>query len=520
VSGPGQIAEAVEQFRGVTVEAWLCCPGDGGTCPETLPFQRLSGAPGDSAGGGRRWRPMSGRDLLAWHQEQRGPPSGRGAPEPRAVLCGRVPHAHAASAAEWVTGFPPARAPRLPPPTPPTPPTPAQPSQPRPLAGYQAGAGGTGGVAGVAGVAGGLVAAGGAAGATEEEEEEEVAGGVRGGAMVEFQRGVLAGAGSASVREALSAGTSIFAGGGGALVTADGHHAVVLHADECVEEGFELAVETAKLSVEAADWLRDPEHPGSARAHSMVVRAVEACVEGSGVDGAGVVTSILHEVEEWGPVCRAVFGVIGGILVASERGRANEHNRARFFERMVNLGRSLLEVRAAFVHREPPQMLPLFHTLRAALGFVQTFDARSGLMRLLKSGSDKAAFEALDRALTQHCTDMSIFLQAAAYQDEHALLREIVQRVGGLAAIQTHPDLAQRVEALAAAQEEGAARDRALAALLQQLVDRLPPRPAAPLPAPVAADSGAAGGDARGGAVAGADADAALQASAAQPPQD
>jgi hypothetical protein len=36
------------------------------------------------------------------------------------------------------------------------------------------------------------------------------------------------------------------------------------------------------VSVEAAEWLRDHEHPGSARTTSMVVRAVEACVEGTG----------------------------------------------------------------------------------------------------------------------------------------------------------------------------------------------------------------------------------------------
>eukprot|EP00290_Baffinella_frigidus_P042815 CAMPEP_0180293432 /NCGR_PEP_ID=MMETSP0988-20121125/17488_1 /TAXON_ID=697907 /ORGANISM="non described non described, Strain CCMP2293" /LENGTH=376 /DNA_ID=CAMNT_0022269995 /DNA_START=1 /DNA_END=1127 /DNA_ORIENTATION=- len=291
--------------------------------------------------------------------------------------------------------------------------------------------------------------------------------------MVEFERGVVAGAGTGG-KAALASGISIFGGVGGELVAADGHHSVALHADECVEEGFEIAVEFAKVSVEAAEWLRDHEHPGSARTTSMVVRAVEACVEGTGLDGGGIVTSILQEVEEWGPVCRAVFGVIGGILVASERGKSNEHNRARFFERMVNLGRSLLEVRSAFVHREPPQMLPLFHTLRAALAFIQTFDQRSGIMRAIKSGSDKSAFEHFDRALSSHCTDMSIYLQAAAYQDEHALLRDIVQRVGGIQAIQSNPDLEERLEQLALAQEAQADRQRHLTTLLTQILERLP----------------------------------------------
>ena len=73
-------------------------------------------------------------------------------------------------------------------------------------------------------------------------------------------------------------------------------------------------------------------------------------------------------------------------------------------------------------------------------------------MRAIKSGSDKSAFERFDTALSAHCTDMSIYLQAAAYQDEHALLRDIVQRVGGIQAIQSNPDLEEKLDQLTLAQ--------------------------------------------------------------------
>ena len=61
---------------------------------------------------------------------------------------------------------------------------------------------------------------------------------------------------------------------------------------------------------------------------------------------------------------------------------------------------------------------------------------------------------ALSLSLTHtHALTLShTFGQAAAYQDEHALLRDIVQRVGGIQAIQSNPDLEEKLDQLTLAQ--------------------------------------------------------------------
>jgi len=188
----------------------------------------------------------------------------------------------------------------------------------------------------------------------------------------------------------------------------------------------------------------------------------------------------MSEVEYWAPVCTAVFGVLGAIFVASERGKSNEYNRQRFYERMVSVGRSLLEVRATFSHAPPPQMQPLLLTLESSLRFIKTFDDRSWIMRALKSGSDKAAFERFDAALTGYCSDMSISLQATAYRDEHAALREIVDRIGGLETLARAPQLQRRIEDLARIQEEQMSQQQQLASMLQILIEQRVLTPASP----------------------------------------
>ena len=134
---------------------------------------------------------------------------------------------------------------------------------------------------------------------------------------------------------------------------------------------------------------------------------------------------VLHEVEEWAPVCKAVFGVIGACLVASGRGKANEAERRRFYERMVSLGKTLMQVRGSFAHNPPPQMEDLLTTLKSALVWIETFDGRGWFMRALKSSADKDALKSFNDSITALCSDMSISLQAAAHRDEHMVLRHM-----------------------------------------------------------------------------------------------
>ena len=77
-------------------------------------------------------------------------------------------------------------------------------------------------------------------------------------------------------------------------------------------------------------------------------------------------------------MCRAVFGVIGACLVASGRGKANEVERQRFHQRMVSLGRTLMQVRDTFAHNPPPQMEGLLVTLKR-----QNFSEVNFLLNLL-----------------------------------------------------------------------------------------------------------------------------------------
>jgi len=204
-------------------------------------------------------------------------------------------------------------------------------------------------------------------------------------------------------------------------------------------DGVEFGKEVSACAEEFALYMRDPMNPSQAKTeNNLILQAVTACSAGALEEREvhSVLSEMIHEVEEWAPVCRAVFGVIGAILVASERGKANEIERHRIYERMINLGRSLLQIRSTFRHQPPPQMEALLRTLKSALSFIEIFDGRGWFMRALKSASDKSALESFHHAISAHCTDMSLSLQATAYRDEHLILNEVVERIAWLQALQ------------------------------------------------------------------------------------
>ena len=198
--------------------------------------------------------------------------------------------------------------------------------------------------------------------------------------------------------------------------------------DEWVDEGVEVAHYGAIAAGSLAEYMSDPLHPDQlAVQDNLVMEALTACCGTAGeVEGMhGFMAEVLHEVEEWAPVCRAVFGVIGACLVATGRGKANETERRRFHERMVSLAKTLMQVRGTFAHNPPPQMEGLLITLKGALVWMETFDGRGWFMRALKSSADKEALKSFNDSITALCSDMSISLQAAAHRDEHMVLRQM-----------------------------------------------------------------------------------------------
>ena len=198
--------------------------------------------------------------------------------------------------------------------------------------------------------------------------------------------------------------------------------------DEWVEEGVEMANYGAMAAGSLAEYMSDPLHPDQlAVQDNLVIEALTACCsDAREVEGMhGFMAEVLHEVEEWAPVCRAVFGVIGACLVATGRGKANETERRRFHERMVSLAKTLMQVRGTFAHNPPPQMEGLLITLKGALVWMETFDGRGWFMRALKSSADKEALKSFNDSITALCSDMSISLQAAAHRDEHMVLRQM-----------------------------------------------------------------------------------------------
>jgi len=194
-------------------------------------------------------------------------------------------------------------------------------------------------------------------------------------------------------------------------------------------EGFEFAVESAKETQDLVQYMENPLIMGEDGdlQNSLVMQAITACCGSPDeIEGVhGFIVEVLHEAEEWAPVCKAVFGVIGACLVASGRGMANDVERKLFYERMVSLGRTLMQVRDTFAHNPPPQMDGLLMTLKTALNWIETFDGRGWFMKALKSSSDKEALQNFNHAITAHCTDMSLSLQATAHRDEHMVLREM-----------------------------------------------------------------------------------------------
>ena len=198
--------------------------------------------------------------------------------------------------------------------------------------------------------------------------------------------------------------------------------------DEWVEEGVEMANYGAIAAGSLAEYMSDPLHPDQlAVQDNLVLEALTACCsDAREVEGMhGFMAEVLHEVEEWAPVCRAVFGVIGACLVATGRGKANETERRRFHERMVSLAKTLMQVRGTFAHNPPPQMEGLLITLKGALVWMETFDGRGWFMRALKSSADRDALKSFNDSITALCSDMSISLQAAAHRDEHMVLRQM-----------------------------------------------------------------------------------------------
>ena len=277
----------------------------------------------------------------------------------------------------------------------------------------------------------------------------------------------------AGVEEYVTRGAASARGNGGdrastALVAVAGH-GVNGYVDRWKTSQVMHYGEYAAHNIETfSGFLVDPYTHKVSEENMAVLAAVGACFGGD----EQVVGGILMEVDDWAPVCKGVLGLLGSVIVAVERGKSNEGNRKRFYTRLVALGRSLLDVRRVFVHAPPPQMDALLDTLKSALSFITTFDQRSWLMRALRSGSDKALFDDLDRRLSQLCTDMSISLHATAYNDEHEALREVVDKLGGLERLQGNPELLGRLENLCEAQRiQGAQQQQQLSAI-QLLLER------------------------------------------------
>ena len=386
----------VARFPGTSVEVWVKCPQPG--CHEHLPFQRILG------GGGTRWENMSAVwDDCVWGRGQCGAaPDGMVATA--CAMCGHVPDAHSFPLNIWVLG------------------SVAKASSIRNSA-----ASGTGRRDLPANILSPL--AGVSRAATEgmsatELAENVVIGGDRAFSLRPWSFAENSGYGISEVQQH----------GLDLLLTTSGtheehHHGEMVHMHEWHEEGAEMATETAINVRMLSEYMSDPLNPGHlAVENNLVLEAITACCVGDAREAESVkmmAGSILQEVEEWAPVCRAVFGVLGACLVASGRGKANQVERQRFYSRMVSLGRTLMQVRETFAHNPPPQMEGLLVTLKSALEWIETFDDRGWFMRALKSSADKEALASFHHALTAHCADMSISLQATAHKDEHRMLRDM-----------------------------------------------------------------------------------------------
>ena len=382
-----EIETLLARFPGVSAETWIRCPHRG--CCEYLPFQRICGG-----GSCKGWENMS----AVWDGWTGGSEARRG----DTAMCGHVPDTHSFPVSVWVHGIP------------------------RPSVTCARG--------------GANVMTARPIGVNEAGRVDSVA-----GSVTESERplclrplsqlqtdGPMMVKGTGEGEEHQADGLSLVS----EIETRDGGEFAEMYKDwqggakDWQIEGYELAVETAKETQDLALYMKNPIIMGDDNAdlqNSLVMQAITACCGSPDeVEGVhGFIVEVLHEAEEWAPVCKAVFGVIGACLVASGRGMANDVERKLFYERMVSLGRTLMQVRETFAHNAPPQMEGLLMTLKTALGWIETFDGRGWFMKALKSASDKEALQNFNHAITAHVSDMSLSLQATAHRDEHMVLREM-----------------------------------------------------------------------------------------------
>ena len=388
-----EIETLLARFPGVSAEAWIKCPRRG--CSEYLPFQRICGD-----GSSKGWENMS----AVWDGW-----GGSGAEAyPGTAMCGHVPDSHSFPLNVWVLGGVARRA----------------------SSSHASGSCGADVVASCS-----RSAVGGGPGG--DGARESLAAGEEG--LVSFRPWSLSQADAPLSARLGAEGQEMSRRDGLNLVSeievADGGDFAEMYKDwqggakDWHLEAFEFGVETAKESQELVKYMENPliMGEGDDLQNSLVMQAITACCNSpSEVEGVhGFIVEVLHEAEEWAPVCKAVFGVIGACLVASGRGMANDVERKLFYERMVSLARTLMQVRDTFAHNPPPQMEGLLMTLKTALNWIETFDGRGWFMKALKSASDKEALQNFNHAITAHCTDMSLSLQATAHRDEHMVLREM-----------------------------------------------------------------------------------------------
>eukprot|EP00292_Cryptomonas_paramecium_P015843 CAMPEP_0113680564 /NCGR_PEP_ID=MMETSP0038_2-20120614/11405_1 /TAXON_ID=2898 /ORGANISM="Cryptomonas paramecium" /LENGTH=210 /DNA_ID=CAMNT_0000598991 /DNA_START=920 /DNA_END=1548 /DNA_ORIENTATION=- /assembly_acc=CAM_ASM_000170 len=166
---------------------------------------------------------------------------------------------------------------------------------------------------------------------------------------------------------------------------------------------------------------------GDKSAITMAVSRIIGSEAGPGMLGA--VGEIVRESEHWAPVCIGAVALIGVVLKAVERGEENKAARQALAARLVALGRTLLAIRSTFAHRPPPQMAGLLRTLQRAVEFFAVLDSRNWAMRAIKSSSDQATLRFLEADITAYATDMALSIQVVSYQDEHMVLRDVVQRL-------------------------------------------------------------------------------------------
>ena len=352
------------RFPGVTVEAWIQCPHHG--CCEFLPFQRLVG--GERGGSWQNMTPVW--DMWAMDD---GPGEGGCSQMASTAMCGRVPDSHSYPISIWVWG-------------------------------------------------------------SVAKQRVDARPGSRVSAVSASETGMPRGSRSDMKGEGIE--SALWSGDNDAGTDRVEALQLIEQVDNALthedihsmttweEEAIDLAKEGAVSATAVAEYMHDPVNPKQLHLQdTFVLEVVTVCCGGQAAGEIEAINQsigeVLHEIEEWAPVCKAVFGLIGACLVASGRGKANANERLRFYERMVGLAQTLMQVRDTFCHSPPPQMEGLLRTLKRAAVWIEVFDGRNWFMRSLKSAADKEAMQAFNDEITAHCADMMVRLFSISRLTQH-----------------------------------------------------------------------------------------------------